>query len=960
MTPPPSLAAALAGRYRLEREVGSGGMATVYLAEDLKHHRRVAIKVLKPELAAALGAERFLREIEITAALNHPHILPLYDSGRMEPLPALYYVMPFVEGETLRDRLVSEGRVPLEEALRLAREVADALSYAHGHGVIHRDIKPENILLESGHAVVADFGIARAISVAGGTNLTETGFTVGTPAYMSPEQSAGERNLDARSDLYALACVLYEMLGGRVPHAAESPRELIARRMLGPPDLAEVRRTAPEVAAALERALAPAPADRFPTVAAFTTALDASRPVPTAAASRKARLARLAALGAVIVAVLAGARLAVRARANARDQRLLARAQLIADSGFETRAFLLAQGAGPPRPNDSSGVAAWQRFARRWSFVTAPSGAQVSWRPYAGDDTTWRSLGTTPLRDVWLPVALVRLRLEHPGRATLEGMGWSFYGDTTIRLPQPSEVPAGMVWVGGGQIGILSSGLEALPELPLPPYLIDRYEVTNRRFKAFVEAGGYADSSWWPAFERNGRRVPWVEARRALVDRTGRPGPATWELGDYREGEADYPVAGVSWYEAAAFARFSRRALPSIYHWNWAAGTYASARIVPQSNLGGRGLMPVGEAQGAGPWGTFDMAGNVREWCANASGSQRFILGGGWNDDAYMFEAAYAQSPWDRSVTNGFRLAAYPQMTDAVRQALQPVQAPSRDYAHEKPVSDETYAVFRRLYAYDPRPLGARVEAVDTTEDWIRERVSFAAAYGEERLAAYLFLPRRTLPPYQTVVYFPGSNALFQRSFGVAAEPEVWDYVVKTGRALVFPVYWGTYERDRGITTDQPDTTDAYRDRVVHWARDFRRAIEYAVSRPDLDSTRLAYLGYSWGGRLGPLMVALEPRIKVAVLYVAGLKLVRSLPEADPFNYASRVHIPVLMLNGRYDYFFPVETSQIPLYRLLGSPPEAKRHVLYDGSHFVPRVVLVREVADWLDRWLGPVQPPAP
>jgi dienelactone hydrolase len=220
-------------------------------------------------------------------------------------------------------------------------------------------------------------------------------------------------------------------------------------------------------------------------------------------------------------------------------------------------------------------------------------------------------------------------------------------------------------------------------------------------------------------------------------------------------------------------------------------------------------------------------------------------------------------------------------------------------------------------------------------------------------MQAYLYLPRGGTPPFQAVVHFPGSGSLFQRSFESASTAS-WDYLVKSGRVFLFPIYWGTFERDRGVTTDQPDTTAAYRDRVAFWARDFRRAVEYAVSRPDLDSTRIAYFGHSWGGRLGPLLLALEPRVKVAVLYVAGLKLQRSLPEADPFNYAPRVRIPVLMLNGRYDFFFPIETSQVPLYRLLGSPADAKRHVVYDGSHFVPRAVLMREVPDWLDRWLGP------
>src|SRR5207237_3783326 len=236
--------AALAGRYTIERELGRGGMATVYLAQDRKHHRPVAIKVLKPELAAALGPERFLREIDTAARLTHPLILPLQDSGEAAGL--LYYVMPYVEGETLRDRLEREGQLPLEEAVRITREVASALSYAHSHDVVHRDIKPENILLSGGEAVVADFGIARAITQAGGRGLTETGIAVGTPAYMSPEQASGGGPIDGRSDVYSLACVLYEMLAGEPPYTGPSAQVVIAKRFTDPvPSVRRLRETIP-------------------------------------------------------------------------------------------------------------------------------------------------------------------------------------------------------------------------------------------------------------------------------------------------------------------------------------------------------------------------------------------------------------------------------------------------------------------------------------------------------------------------------------------------------------------------------------------------------------------------------------------------------------------------------------------------------------------------------------------
>src|SRR5712692_2474509 len=242
------LQAGLSGRYRIERELGHGGMAVVFLAEDLKHHRRVALKVLRPELAQALGPERFLREIEIAAQLTHPHILPLHDSGTVEygpGMPGPYYAMPYVEGESLRGRLTREKQLPLEDALQVTRDVADALGYAHSLGVVHRDIKPENILFQAGHAVVSDFGIARAIAAAGGERLTETGLVVGTPVYMSPEQAAGVA-VDGRSDLYSLGCVLYEMLVGEPPFTGPTAQAIVAKRLTDPvPSARRLRETVP-------------------------------------------------------------------------------------------------------------------------------------------------------------------------------------------------------------------------------------------------------------------------------------------------------------------------------------------------------------------------------------------------------------------------------------------------------------------------------------------------------------------------------------------------------------------------------------------------------------------------------------------------------------------------------------------------------------------------------------------
>ena len=309
------LSPALAGRYRLEEPLGTGGMAIVYRAHDLKHDRAVALKVLHPELAQAIGNERFVREIRLTARLDHPHILPVLDSG--EAGGFLYYVMPYVTGETLRDRLMRERQLPLDDALRITGEVADALSYAHSHGIVHRDIKPENILLAGGHARVADFGIARAFTAAGGDGLTETGLVVGTPTYMSPEQAGGERELDGRSDVYALGCVAYEMLAGHPPFTGGSAHEILARHSLDAvPRLSAARPSVPaDVEIAIATALAKAPADRFRTAALFAEALagaGAGTVRPRVAAPYWPRHLALIGVGAMVIA--AGALLMVRSK----------------------------------------------------------------------------------------------------------------------------------------------------------------------------------------------------------------------------------------------------------------------------------------------------------------------------------------------------------------------------------------------------------------------------------------------------------------------------------------------------------------------------------------------------------------------------------------------------------------------------------------------------------------------
>ncbi|UCD25875.1 MAG: SUMF1/EgtB/PvdO family nonheme iron enzyme [Gemmatimonadota bacterium] len=583
------------------------------------------------------------------------------------------------------------------------------------------------------------------------------------------------------------------------------------------------------------------------------------------------------------------------------------------------------------------------------SFATDPAGATVYRKEYNATEDAWEVLGLTPLDSIHYPLGLSLLRFELEGYRTAYASVAHWYPLETLELQPVDVFPEDRVWIPGGTF----EGLD----YPLGPYVLDRYEVTNRQYKAFVDSGGYRTPDYWTdPIVVDGRELTWSEAMALLVDRTGRRGPSTWEIGDYPIGQDDYPVTGVSWYEARAYARFAGRDLPTFHHWRNASRAFNAPWLLPASNIDGESLAAVGHHRGVGRYGNLDLAGNAREWVFNAADDgTRYILGDAWDDASYGFFSAVhpTAEPFNRSSSNGFRLVTY---LDSINLdlAMRPVlQLEYPDYRHLQPVSDEVFEAYRDRYEYDRLSATPVVEAIDTSRNWIRERISYDVAYREDPAVVYVYLPKTGQRPLQSVVYWPGGNALRldhidqYRGFNI-------DFVVRSGRALLFPVYTATFERRMNTLPDWG--SNAYEAMVIEWTRQTRSAVDLVYQRDDLDDTRVAYYGWSWGGRMGPVALALEPRFVTGILEVAGLRDQGQPPAADPFNFVSRVTQPVLMLNGKYDNSYPYDASALPLYELLGTNPEHKMLVAGEtDGHNLPRDQVIRETLAWLDRYLGPV-----
>jgi len=1018
------------GRYVIRDKLGAGGMGEVYLADDTQLGRRVALKFLPPETATnPLAQRRLQREARAAATLDHPHICSVYEVG--EANGRQFIALQYVEGETLDLRL-RQSPLDLQETLRSAVQIVDALSEAHAHGVLHRDIKPGNIMITTrGEAKVMDFGLAKYASVDGEIAAAETasalsgrGDIIGTTAYMSPEQARGEQ-LDPRSDLFSVGVLLYEMVSGQRPFAGKSSAAIAAAILTHePPPLARFNPGTPaEFERIVAKLLKKQPDNRYQTAkdllidlrtlkeeqefqlrlgrtpqpsgqvasgsspAQTGTVVERTAPASTASGPHtRTRPGRAVWLGvAALLVAAAGIWFAWRTATVRSAKAKVAQVATLADTGRIAEAYDLAVAIEPYIPGDPAIARMMPAISDTVSVTTEPAGAQVYLKRYAPEQPASASsrnlLGTSPLSAVRIARGEYVLSIEKEGYAPIErtvsGVAIRA-GSLTItpppiridrRLLSANTVPARMVSVPGGDYRLVSWSRPTDQRVRLDDYLIDKYEVSNQEYKEFVNAGGYLKREFWThPFVKDGRTVPWDEAVRTLVDRTGLPGPRTWSNQSFPEGKAEYPVADVTWYEAEAYAEFRGKRLPTIFEWEKAARNgftqpagvsgmpwgafYPGDPLEGRANFGTGPQPTTGAEFGMSAFGAYNMAGNVAEWTSNDSSDGFLATGGAWGDPTYSFAQFGGRPGFFTSEKLGFRCARTTAGNAGDQGGLR-IELDREVPVYTAP-SAQVFANLASAYRYEKRPLDSRIEETITTPEWKREKITFAGANGA-RAIAYLYLPNNAPRPLQVVQLLPAGDVDSGfRSLPAAMEDRMAPFV-RAGRAAFGVVLEGYIERLRPANFVRPSaTTVEFADIVMSRVTDLRRGLDYLETRPDIDMTRVAALAPSAGSVLGIVIGGLENRYRAFVFVGAGLPGTYRVisAAANPINFASYIKAPKLILQGRYDEDTPLRTATEPFFKLLSEP---KQLTLYDGGHVPSLEVTMSTTSGWLDEHLGRV-----
>jgi len=968
------------GRYEVRSLIGAGGMGEVYLAFDHDLEREIAIKILRDSGGSSDRLRRFTQEAKATSALHHPNVAHVYEIGQHETVH--FIAMEFIDGETLRARL-TRGPMPIDQILDIATQVSGAIGAAHKAGIVHRDIKPENVVITpDGYAKVLDFGLAKLRELRGEDAATmvktNPGIAVGTIAYMAPEQVVGGE-VGPASDVFSLGVVLYEMLAGRRPFEGATTSEVVTAILSkAPQPLHELRSDAPpRLEALVKKALAKNVDERYRDAAEMHEELRLmSREGIVIGPAKKSRVNAAAVVVALVIAVIAGGAWMLHQRRLRREavQKIDLAERLVSERRLAD-AYDIAVAAAAILPSDDRVRDIISRASDRLKIDSDPPGATVFLQRYKGPDARVR-MGVTPLTIPRLARADYLLTLDKPGYAKTErpistlpvylrGEPYVRPVSVSMRLAQASKVPEGMVFVEGGTYRLAGFSRPSERAVELRDFFIDRCEVSNHDFEQFVREGGYRRRELWKhPFVDRAQTLSFEEAMARFRDATGLPGPRSWSGGAPPQGKENYPVADITWYEAAAFAEWKGKKLPTIYQWE-KAGRYPGPGVAnsfpwgfvdpgvdagERANFRGQGTMPVDTMPfGASPYGALHMAGNVTEWCRNPIPPGYAARGGAFKDAMYAFGQTAAFPPFFSSPALGFRC-----VSGGGGEEGEFALNPSGSVPVYKPVDDRTFAEYARRYEYKREPLNARVVERVEMPDWTREKITYDSA--GKAVPAYLYLPRGFRRPLQAIQYAPAGDVVNgYRTLPHSIEAQLTP-IIRTGRAIFSVELEGFLGRPRPPDWVEPDRAqDEYVDLNVQRVTEMRRGLDYLETRPDIDHSRTGLYGLSAGGGPGVFVTALDSRYRSVLFAGTGIGHgeERYAGAANRINFVSRIRAPKLLLDGQYDEDTPLHSETEPMFRLLREP---KRLQIYDGAHVPPFEILVPTLTKWFDETMGPVE----
>ena len=927
------------GRYEIRSQLGAGGMGEVFLGWDPDLEREIAIKILR-DGGGHDRQQRFVQEARAASALHHPNVAHVYEIGSQEDVR--FICMEYVEGETLRAKL---RRGPMErgEALRVATQIASALAAAHQAGIIHRDVKPENVMVTpDGYAKVLDFGLAKLREPHGAdadTMLkTKTGVAMGTLGYMAPEQFSGDAVTTA-TDVYALGVVLKELKSEEMTRIAD-------------------------------KATQKNPADRYRDAGELLAAL---RTLEMHEAAKPRSRVPFAIAAAILIVAAAGWFLVRQNRRSHALQQLTVAEKLLKERNL-SGAYEAAMIASTTVPEDPRIPDILAKTSSELTIKSDPPGAAVTLQRI--DQKERMRMGVTPLKIPRVTRADYFLTVEKTGYATvtrpittmpifLRDMTFTQPLSYAVKLGEASKVPEGMVLVEGGpyRLGGFYRPSDKLVELR--EFFIDRHEVSNRDFAAFIRDGGYRRRELWKyPFVDGDKRLTFEEAMARFRDTTGLPAPRSWSGGVPPADREDHPVTDVTWYEASAFAEWKGKKLPTIYQWEKAARPPLPSSIVQsfpwghvgegidatkRANFLAQGTMPVSSMpQGASPYGAHHLAGNVSEWCRNPNAPGYAARGGSWNDNVYSFGLTFALPAFYSAPTLGFRCAA----GGGGDEGAFPI-SPKGFVPEFKPADAATFAEIRRRYDYAQTPVSARLIERTETRDWTRERVAFD--WNGKSVPVILWLPKGFARPLQVIQFAPAGDVVNgHRTLTQSVESQIVA-LVRAGRAVFSVELEGFLGRPRPPGWTVPERgEEEYVDYNVERVTEMRRGLDYVLSRPDIDRTRLGFLGISAGSGPGVFETSVDDRFRSVAFVGTGFPSSDAAyhPAARRSNFVPYIRAPKLMLHGRYDEDTSLKSETEPMFRILAEP---KKLEVYEGIHVPPSSILIPALTKWFDETMGAV-----